>query len=360
MSNIFPANSADLSETQKMGRSMRWYGFARLASILSTFLITFIASYAVMPGIDLEAVDYLTIYEAAISAYLQRTWVQVYFYVFEAIVVIGLVLFVFNLYPMFKSNQGDPNFSRVYYLFLTEVIISAIAFLLAFFINLSDIVAWAVIVLNLAIPGLAIAGWVFLRPWSISYEQQMGSNYPILSSRIRRLLIGEILVASGLLFTLFSGFLSDSGFGSMLSVFSLIGEILVIINLLKAGKLLMLEAFPQVQGRSPFGQPFRPPQRPPFRQQPPQKEYPEYRAPQKLIPDKAFFCPSCGAMLVSESADFCMKCGKPIPKPQKDGTVKIAEEVKHEPQIWKCKFCGTENPDESTICEGCGEKGKPQ
>ena len=127
---------------------------------------------------------------------------------------------------------------------------------------------------------------------------------------------------------------------------------------MKAGKILELESLPQ--GSPPqFGR-FGQPQGPPPRPQPPQQEYPVYRPPQKLIPDKAYFCPSCGAMLVSESADFCMKCGKPIPKPQKDGSVKVEEKVKNDPQNWKCKFCGTENPDESAICEGCGEKGKPE
>jgi len=356
MSNIFPDNSAEFSETQKMGRAMRWYGFSRLALILSTFLVTFIASYAVMPGIDLEAEDYLVIYEAAISAYLERIWVKVYFYVFEAIVVLGLGMFVFNLYPMFKSNEGDENFSKVYYLFLTNVMVSSLSFVLSIFINLSIIIAWIVVILNVVVPALSIAGYIYLRPWSISYEQQMGSNYPILSSRIRRLFIGEILVLSGLLISLFSIFLGGATtIGGFLSVFSIVGEVLVILNLLKAGKLFMLESFPQMQGSSPFGQQFRPRQRPPQNQQ---QEYPEYRPPQKLIPDKAFFCPSCGAMLVSESADFCMKCGKPIPKPQKDGTIKKVEEIEHTPIDWKCIYCGRDNPEETTICEGCGKDRK--
>ncbi|TFG18557.1 MAG: zinc ribbon domain-containing protein [Promethearchaeota archaeon] len=358
MSNIFPDNSAELSETQKMGRAMRWYGFARLALIVSTFLVTFIASSAVLPGIDPDAPDYITIYEAAVNAYLERTWVRIYFYVFEAVVVVGLGIFVFSLYPMFKSNEVDENFSKVYYLFLTNVVISSIAFVLSIFINLSTTIAWITIILNIAIPALSIAGYVFMRPWSIAYEQQMGSSYPILSSRIRRLFLGEILVLSGLFFTLFSVILGEIFvLGSFLGAFSLVGEVLVILNLMKAGKLLTLETFPQIQGSSPFGQQFRPPQGPAPRHQ---QEYPEYRPPQKLIPDKAYFCPSCGAVLVSETADFCMKCGKPIPKPQTDRTTVKILEAEKEPGKWRCRFCGTENPDESSVCEGCGENGKPK
>ncbi len=310
MSNVEFKDSIELTDTQKLGRSMRWYGITRLALILSSFLIAFIASSIVMPTIDLEAEDYLEQYELAMLLYMEQTWVQIYNYVFEAIVVIGLGIFVVNIYPMFKSIEIDDNFKRVYYFFLADLIVSVVTFILIILVSLISFVIWIIMVLQFVIPGLAIAGFFFMRPWSIAFEREMGAQYPIVSSRIRRLFIGEILVLAGSLFTLFSLIISGAGsLSGYLGAFSIIGEVIVGINLLKTGKLLTLDTFPQQQMY-----PYRSPQ--PKSSQTYQEEYPEYKPPQKLIPDKAYFCPSCGAKLESISQDFCMKCGKHIPKPK--------------------------------------------
>lgn len=362
MSDIMPNNSREFSETQKLGTSIRWFGYFRIASILGAILLAVIASSIVSNSITIpdEATveETMAILEAAMLVELGKTWALVLAYVFKGISIIGLGYMLLNLNVVLKANPDDQNLSRVFYLFLSALTVSVIYLVLTILLgfgNLNALIFWSAILMELAIPGASIAGYLFFQRWSVMYEQQMGAGFPILSPRMRRLMIGEILIITGLLSSLLSmlvpNFLATG-------LFVTIGDVLVALNLLKAGKLLQLDSLPQTS-YGQFGR-FGQRQGPPPRSQPvQQQEYPVYRPPQKLIPDKAFFCPSCGAILVSESADFCMKCGKPIPKPQKDGTVTKVEELPKESTMWKCRFCGAENPDESSICEGCGEKGKP-
>ncbi|MHA1112033.1 MAG: zinc ribbon domain-containing protein [Promethearchaeota archaeon] len=357
MSDIMPDISDESTETQKFGTGIRWFGFSRIASILGSILLAVIASSIVTNTVTIpdEATmeETMAIIEAAMLVELGKTWALVLMYLFQALSIIGLGFMVFRLSSVIKENPDAQNLSKVFYLFLTALAVSVIFFALSLLIGFGEVniaIYWIAIVLEIAIPGASITGYLFMQRWGVMYEQQMGSRYPILSSRIRRLMIGEILIITGLISSLLSLFVAS--FVST-GLFVTIGEVLVALNLLKAGKILESGSFQQAPppqfGR--FGQPQRPR---PVQQQ----EYPEYRPPHKLIPDKAYFCPSCGEMLVSESADFCMKCGKPIPKPQKDGTIEKAKEKKLYPINWKCNYCGRENPEETTICEGCGKDRK--
>ena len=111
------------------------------------------------------------------------------------------------------------------------------------------------------------------------------------------------------------------GLGSgFLGIFTIIGEILVGSNLIRSGKLLELQTFPQqpqgFQGGYRGGFPGRQPPQRPQEPQEPYADLKQFRQPTKLIPDKAYFCPSCGEKLESVSYDFCMKCGNAIPKPK--------------------------------------------
>jgi hypothetical protein len=206
---------------------------------------------------------------------------------------------------MVKANPDDIHTKRIFILLLSGFCISFIRFVILFFIDSFAWMAWIGLALSIVGPGCSIAAFIFMYKWGQFYEQQMGAGLPILSSRLRRIIIGEIFVFSGMIFNLFS--LQLGSVGSYMGVFTIIGEIMVGTNLIRSGKILRLDAFPQSQVYTP-GQPRV--------QTPVYQEYPKYVAPQKLIPDKAYFCPSCGAKLESESQDFCMKCGNPIPKPK--------------------------------------------
>jgi hypothetical protein len=318
--DYIPNDSSELSDTQKLGKSMKWFGISRLVMVGSTFLITFIASFATSPSLDPNSETYLDDAIAAIYEYLNLPWAIVYVYIFKAAVIAGLGYLAFNLYSMNKNSPGDQTFERVNYFFLGSFGLSlfqiVLSIILEFFPDDSNslwvyVLVWSILILNLGISGLAIAGYYKLNPWSVLYEQEMGAAFPILSSRIRRVFLGEILVLSGIVVNLFSiiislvmdGVLISGGFS--LGLFTLVGEILVGSNLVRSGKLLELETFPQQPNMFYGGQ--RPPQQP-------QSINPEfqYQPPQKLIPDEAFFCPSCGSKLESVSQDFCMKCGKKI------------------------------------------------
>jgi hypothetical protein len=151
-------------------------------------------------------------------------------------------------------------------------------------------------IIGIASSGSAIAGYLFLQRWGVKYEQQMGTGLPLLSSRIRRIFLGEILILIGIIFML--------GFGMTLGIFTIIGEIFVGSNLIRSGKLLELDTFPQMPSFVP--EPSRPREN---------QEFPEFKEIQEPPSDKASYCPFCGAKLVSVSQDFCMKCGAHIPRP---------------------------------------------
>jgi len=298
-----PNDYSQFTEIQKMGRSMRIFGFARIGLILSSFLIMFIASSFVMQGINLETVEMEEL-GIALLAFMEQVWVQIYTYAFEAIVIAGLCFFVLKIYGVMKNYPEDQFLSKIFYFFLIGLIVAVVQFVGSIIMGNNIILIWIVLILNLAIPSLAIPGYMFMGRWSMVYEQQMGASFPILSSRVRRLMIGEILVLSGTVSSLFSILSGSIGtIGDFFAIFTIIGEIFVGSNLIRSGKLLELDTLPQVSS-FPSEQP----------RTPTNQEYPEYKQPERLIPDEIYYCPSCGAKLESESQDFCIKCGRSIPK----------------------------------------------
>jgi hypothetical protein len=356
-------NPIELSETQKFGKGMRIYGFIRLGSILATFIISLIASSLALQNVDTSIEDFDILEEMLLqemNEILNSLWILTINYIIEVIIVIGLIIFLVQMVEFKKIYEGERDIIRSYYLFLISLVASCIAIITSFvslfipdsFENLLFTLDIIGAIFVLGSHGVAIGAYFLLKNWGVMYERQMGSQLPILSMRFRRMFIGEILIISGNL----AVFLVD-----FLSILIIFGEIFIGINLIRAGKLLMLDTFPQTpSGMGYMGNRFQPSQ--PARAK---QHYPEeynYQQPQKLIPDKAYFCPSCGAQLVSESQDFCMKCGKPIPKPDTSEVDQdqVDIESKTEPKGWKCKFCGSENPSESTICENCGENGRPE
>ncbi|MBN2156664.1 MAG: zinc ribbon domain-containing protein [Candidatus Lokiarchaeota archaeon] len=308
----YPNEFSDLSDTQKMGRSMRFFGFSRIIILLSSFIIISIGTSIAMKGVDMEQdFEVVTeIVEIALLEFMGQLWVMIYLYAFEALVIAGLGYFVYNVYSVHQIHREDENITRVFYLLLTGFITSVAQFALSIFSGTSILLIWIVLLLNFVVSGLAIAAYFFLQRWGTVYEQQMGVSLPLLSSRFRRLMIGEFLVLLGIIFNFSSLIISDpttmGAIGGYLGVFTIFGEILVAINLIKAGKILELNTLPQTQ-LFPSRE---------LDQSSEYPEYPEYKPPQRLFPDKAYFCPSCGAKLESESQDFCMRCGKPIPHPK--------------------------------------------
>jgi hypothetical protein len=356
-------NPIELSETQKFGKGMRIYGFIRLGSIIATFVVSMIASSIAMENVDINTQDFTEL-EQMLSAALEQIsatiWYNACNYIIDVIIIVGLIIFLVQMSEFKKFHEEEQNIMRIYYLFvgcLVAVGIGQILSMSSLFIsssnpNLSNTLVIIGIVLILSSHGIAIAGYYLLKNWGVIYERQMGSQFPLLSSRFRRMYIGEILIVAGNLAVAVTGFLG---------VLVIFGEIFVGFNLIRAGRLLMLDTFPQSPvGMGYMGRSFHPSQSPQT-----QKHYPDeysYQPPQKLIPDKAYFCPSCGAQLVSESQDFCMKCGNHIPKPNASGSNQEESKnpSKKKSKNWKCKFCGAENEEGATICENCGEKGHPE
>jgi hypothetical protein len=200
---------------------------------------------------------------------------------------------------------------KALFLFLILSFIFSIGFFItSIFMRAYAPLVFLALALRVIVPGLALVSYIYFQRWSREYERDMGSNYPVLSARVRRIMIGEGIVVLGLIFEIF-GISDGLSVLGVLGVLTTVGEIIVGINLIRVGKLFMMENLPQIelyQQQQSSPEPRYPKTK--------EEEIPEYRPPQRLIPEKAFFCPSCGAKLEAESLDFCMKCGKPIPKPE--------------------------------------------
>ena len=115
-----------------------------------------------MPDIDPESPTYLEDIDIALNVFLSQTWVSIYFYVFEAVVILGLAFFVIRLNGVVKNSFGDQEISKVYYFFLGSLGIAVIQFVLSIFMTGNLIIFWVVYILNLAVTGLSAAGFYIM------------------------------------------------------------------------------------------------------------------------------------------------------------------------------------------------------